>query len=93
MSRSSPWPDSPTPDIAFRDLYPESCRAPEGGYDQLQALRIQQDLDQAELAALQGGLKDGVDSGSWAGKVLELKERLAARAVEIDALEQSPSAS
>jgi hypothetical protein len=80
----------PSQHVSQRELYPESCRAPDVDYDPLTALKIQQALDEEQLKLLQDSLRtEGVDSGLWAARVLELRERVLARAERISALAAS----
>lgn len=59
----------------------ESCRAPEGDYDELEQLALAQSVDEQELAELRRGLREqGVDSLAWATRVLDLEGAVAARA-------------
>jgi hypothetical protein len=65
----------------------ESCRAPEGDYGELERLTLSQALEEEELAQLRQGLReDGVDSASWASRVVELERQISERAKQIAAL-------
>ena len=65
----------------------ESCRAPEGSYDQRGQLEIAQSLDEQELSELRRGLREeGVDSSAWAARVLALEEGIAARTALLERL-------
>ena len=65
----------------------ESCRAPEGDYDELGQLEIAQALEEQELAELQRGLREeGVDSSAWAARVVALEQLVVARAERLSEL-------
>jgi hypothetical protein len=63
----------------LREQFFESCRAPLSGLDELSQLILTQALDEEELRQLRQGLREGVDSGAWATRILTLETNISVR--------------